>query len=110
MLANIAFVLLVMQCAMPTTKGGFMTEMQFTQALDDKIDKLEARIVAYRHNLNESGIWLFLAILGCWGISDCFGKSSAILATLIIFSYQYWAAHKEIGLFFCPRSRLWIQN
>jgi hypothetical protein len=50
------------------------------------IDKFQSDLHQYRSILNDEGIWLFLATLGCWGVEKGWFQLAACIATLIIFS------------------------
>ncbi|HEY8160370.1 MAG TPA: hypothetical protein VIF10_16885 [Methylobacter sp.] len=49
---------------------------------------LETRVKKYNENLNNSGVWLFLATLGCWSVDPPYIKIMAVVFTFTIFSHQ----------------------
>jgi len=52
------------------------------------LKELKARVKKYNTNLNESGIWLFLATLGCWSVKGVWLPYIAVGATFIIFTHK----------------------
>jgi len=53
-----------------------------------KSEQFAQKVKIYNVNVNQSGVWLFLATLGCWSINDHGMRGAAILCTFMIFSHQ----------------------
>jgi hypothetical protein len=53
--------------------------------IENKILELQQDVREFWATLNEQGIWLFLATLGCWSVTDQKIQRFAILAIIIIF-------------------------
>ncbi|AMF92937.1 hypothetical protein AL536_05610 [Vibrio fluvialis] len=53
-----------------------------------EISSYVRRVEKYHTNLNNSGIWLFLAILGCWGVQSLSVKLFAVTIAFILFSHK----------------------
>ncbi|MDR2212163.1 MAG: hypothetical protein LBE21_00855 [Pseudomonadales bacterium] len=62
-----------------------MTSTIETNALSQQIEELSKRIEAHTSNLNKEAVWLFIATLGVWGVTEKFLQFIAVLTTLIIF-------------------------
>lgn len=60
---------------------------------------LEKECIIYNQNLNTSGIWLFLATLGCWSVSDSVLQILAVVSTFIIFSHKLISGINNFKLF-----------
>lgn len=60
----------------------------------EKITNLSDKIEDYNVHVNESGIWLFLAVLGCWGVDDINLRYGAVIASFCIFSHKFWSGIK----------------
>ena len=62
-------------------------------------------IKQYQETINTEGIWLFLAVLGCWGVTDEVMQKTAFIMTMIIFSFRVYQkledtrSFKEIYLY-----------
>jgi hypothetical protein len=55
------------------------------QRIEDKIYALQRDIREYRKNLNTEAIWLFLATLGCWSVTDKWFQIFALMLTIFLF-------------------------
>jgi hypothetical protein len=53
--------------------------------IENKILELQQDVREFWATLNEQGIWLFLATLGCWSVTDLTTKRLAFVATFFIF-------------------------
>lgn len=62
--------------------------MTASSQFNEELSRLEQRIFKYDSNVNNSGIWLFLATLGCWSIDDLYIRVVAVATTFLIFSHQ----------------------
>jgi len=63
-------------------------EHQERQRIEQEISNYLRRVKKYHTNFNNSGIWLFLAVLGCWSIQPLDIKGLAVITTTIIFSHK----------------------
>lgn len=63
--------------------------------IDGDLGALRLHIHHYRSALNEKGIWLFLATLGCWSVNNTHMQILAFLTTFILFSTQLTESQKE---------------
>lgn len=61
--------------------------MQYKES-EKTLKKLKNRVKKYNTNLNESGIWLFLATLGCWSVEGEWLQYIAVLTTVLIFAHK----------------------
>jgi hypothetical protein len=52
-----------------------------------QIENLGQEIDKYHQHLNQQSIWLFLAVLGCWGVTNHWYQ---LVAFVISFSYFGW--------------------
>jgi hypothetical protein len=62
--------------------------MSENSQFEEELRKLEERVISYDQNVNNSGIWLFLATLGCWSVEDPNFRTLAVVFTFLIFSHQ----------------------
>lgn len=53
--------------------------------------RFERSVDRYRLVLNNEGVWLFLAVLGCWGVPDPGFQIAATWIALIIFGYRIYS-------------------
>jgi hypothetical protein len=56
------------------------------QRIEDKIYAFEWDVREYQKNLETEGIWLFLATLGCWSVTDKWFQFFAFILTVVVFS------------------------
>ncbi|NVC52865.1 hypothetical protein [Vibrio diabolicus] len=59
---------------------------QINQEISTRLSELEEIYCESKPNLNEQGIWLFLATLGCWSVSGIGYQLIAIMITFYIFT------------------------
>ncbi|PSU86713.1 hypothetical protein C0W42_19700 [Photobacterium kishitanii] len=59
---------------------------QINQKISTRLSELEEIYCHSKPNLNEQGIWLFLATLGCWSVSGVGYQFVAIVITFYIFT------------------------
>ena len=52
---------------------------------NEKIKAFEKQLPIYRETLNTEGIWLFLATLGCWSVTEFSLQLFAICITIFLF-------------------------
>ncbi|NLR74107.1 hypothetical protein [Leeia aquatica] len=57
-------------------------------SIKKELINFEAHIDAYYSSLNTEGVWLFLATLGCWGVSPAWPQLHAIVLTVILFMHR----------------------
>lgn len=62
-----------------------MTALMITE-IENNITKFRAEIEAHYETLNTEAIWLFLATLGCWGVSV---DGIKLIAMLLTFYFLY---------------------
>lgn len=53
--------------------------------IEEDMIALQEHIVSYRNAINQEGIWLFLATLGCWGVSQLAFQYCAYLLAILLF-------------------------
>ncbi len=63
--------------------------------IEGELDALKAHIAAYRSALNEEGVWLFLATLGCWSVSKPLLQIMAFGIAIMIFGARMIASTNE---------------
>lgn len=56
-----------------------------------EIENFHTHILEYRKYLNEEGVWLFLATLGCWSVKPGGHQYSALLLTAVIFGFRLYS-------------------
>ena len=61
-----------------TAIGNFAT-------IEDELSALRRHIIEYRTALNAEGIWLFLATLGCWSVSNIFLQFTGFGIAVLLF-------------------------
>ncbi|MRD72780.1 hypothetical protein GH865_05880 [Rhodocyclus tenuis] len=62
-----------------------MNSSKTTNTIEDEIQSLRDHVREYRKALNDEGVWLFLATLGCWGVSGKALQIFAIVVTILLF-------------------------
>ncbi|MGO4056581.1 hypothetical protein AB2373_17020 [Vibrio cholerae] len=55
------------------------------ETIDQEIIEFRKHIEKYEFVLNTEAVWLFLATLGCWGVSNPFVKLAAFAITAFLF-------------------------
>lgn len=60
--------------------------METNDSILKEIKKYSAHIDRFRARANTHGIWLFIATLGCWGVTE---PSIRILAFVMLFFYFF---------------------
>ena len=58
--------------------------------ISSQILDFKNHIKQYQETINTEGIWLFLAVLGCWGVSDEAMQKTAFILTMIIFLFRVY--------------------
>jgi len=76
-----------------------LDERTINSSIIKSIQKFEKRIISYHQNLNTSGIWLFLATLGCWSVTDDGMQTLAVVFTGIIFFHRLISGLSSFKLF-----------
>lgn len=59
------------------------------------ISALEQHIAEYRKQLNDEGVWLFLATLGCWSVTIRPVQFFALTLTALLFGFRLKLSLKE---------------
>lgn len=62
-----------------------MDTQKSTNAIEDSILTLRQHVRDYRKALNDEGVWLFLATLGCLGVPGKALQLGAITVTILLF-------------------------
>jgi type VI protein secretion system component VasK len=57
--------------------------------MDQELLAVEASIDAHQLGLNEEGVWLFLAVLGCWSVAPDWMRLVALTLSLVLFGFRY---------------------
>lgn len=55
-----------------------------------QISDFKDHIRSYHNSLNNEGVWMFLAALGCWGVTDKEMQNASFILTIIIFFYRLY--------------------
>ena len=69
---------------MSTPNLGFDINNYITSQILDFKNHIEH----YQETINTEGIWLFLAVLGCWGVDDELMQKAAFIMTMLIFLFR----------------------
>jgi hypothetical protein len=78
-------------------------------SIKDEISIYKRRILRYRRAVNnDEAIWLFLATLGCWSVTNIVVQFIALLLTWIIFIKRLTELSKKIIFF--PKWKNIIEN
>jgi hypothetical protein len=56
--------------------------------IESEMSALEQHITEYRAALNQEGIWLFLATLGCWSVTHPLLQFFAFALALVLFGHR----------------------
>lgn len=64
-----------------------------------QITDFKQSIKNYQKNLNNEGVWLFLAALGCWGIPNHKMQSVAFVISIFLFFYRVYLQADEVSSF-----------
>lgn len=64
-------------------------------SIDDEIKALEEFIVHHAAVLNDEGVWLFLATLGCWSVTQVLLQFFAFILTIYLFSKRTYQRYRE---------------
>ena len=59
------------------------------RTIDQELRAVEASIDAHQLGLNEEGVWLFLAVLGCWSVAPDWMRLVALALALVLFGIRY---------------------
>lgn len=63
--------------------------------VEDELNVLQQNINEYRKALNSEGVWLFLATLGCWSVTNLPLQLASFLLALVVFGDQMAKRYKE---------------
>lgn len=64
-----------------------------------KLEELSNKISRYNSTINESGIWFFLATLGCWSVSNEMLRLLAVGIAFVIFTHKIITGLEGFRLF-----------
>ena len=67
--------------------------------IEDEMAALQTHIADYRTALNQEGIWLFLATLGCWSVSQPLLQFFAYALALVLFGQRMFHRLNETRSF-----------
>jgi len=67
--------------------------------IEAEMSALQQHISEYRSALNQEGVWLFLATLGCWSVSNHVLQFFAFLLAVILFGERVMNRVKETRSF-----------
>lgn len=68
--------------------------------LEKELEQFAQKIKSYNLHVNKSGVWLFLATLGCWSITEnLLMRYVATVCTFLIFSHQLFTGIDGFKLF-----------
>lgn len=59
------------------------------RTVDQELLAIQASIDAHQLGLNQEGVWLFLAVLGCWSVAPDWMRLIALALTLVLFGIRY---------------------
>jgi hypothetical protein len=65
-------------------------EFDVNNFIASQIADFKNHIQQYQETINTEGIWLFLAVLGCWGVTDEAMQKTAFIVTMIIFAFRVY--------------------
>ncbi|HEY0562247.1 MAG TPA: hypothetical protein VGD04_02890 [Methylophilus sp.] len=68
----------------------YLSEFDINKNIEEQILDYKRHIRYYQKSLNDEGIWLFLATLGCWGVPDSQMQKVAFIITIVIFFYRFY--------------------
>jgi len=60
------------------------------QEIIEELETLDTHVEQHYFLLNQEGVWLFLATLGCWGVEHSMAQLYAIAVAFILFSYRIY--------------------
>ncbi|MGL4576748.1 MAG: hypothetical protein ACRCV9_18315 [Burkholderiaceae bacterium] len=56
--------------------------------IERELEALSLAVTEYRRALNNEGVWLFLAVLGCWSVTPPWLRLVALVAALLLFGHR----------------------
>lgn len=62
-----------------------------SREIEEKLEEFKAHIDSYRDSLNTEGVWLFLATLGCWSVTNQALQLLAFLITGALFAHRVYS-------------------
>lgn len=65
------------------------------QTIEEEISALKLHIDEYRTFLNQEGVWLMLAALGCWGVMQPVFQLSAFVVIFLVFGNRFAHQFKD---------------
>ena len=65
-------------------------EFDMNRFITSQISDFKNHIKQYQETINTEGIWLFLAVLGCWGVGDEAMQKTAFIMTMVIFLFRVY--------------------
>ena len=57
-------------------------------ALEEEIERFSGNIKLYHKALNDEGVWLFLASLGCWSVVGGGYQALSLATTFLLFLWR----------------------
>lgn len=72
---------------------------QFPSTVEEEISSLQQHISTYRATLNQEGVWLFLATLGCWSVTASSLKFLAFALAAFLFGHRFTNQLSETASF-----------
>lgn len=70
-------------------------EIEINEYFIKQVLEFKQHIKRYQKSLNNEGVWLFLAALGCWGVPDKEMQNASFIITIIIFFYRLYLQLEE---------------
>ena len=67
--------------------------------MKSELEALESDIVFWRTTLDQEGVWLFIATLGCWSVPQGWLRVTALVITFIIFAWRAISQQKDMKPF-----------
>jgi hypothetical protein len=92
---SLQYILILRRRTMSTSE----TAVGNHDSVDEELFALRQYINEYRTALNTEGIWLFLATLGCWSVTNIFLQISAFALALILFEERLSKRRSETRSF-----------
>jgi hypothetical protein len=70
--------------AMPKT----LRPVGSNETIERELEALSLAVTEYRRALNNEGVWLFLAVLGCWSVTPPWLRLVALFAVFVLFRHR----------------------
>ena len=59
------------------------------RSIDDELQAIDTSIALHQRALHEEGVWLFLAVLGCWSVYPEWLRLCALFLAVFLFGHRY---------------------